>query len=343
MIAFRELAAHDVESEDNAQRVCDRAGVSVVIVSFNTRELTVACLESVFQADGENVREVLVVDNGSRDGSVEEIKQRFPQVRLLEARENLGFAKANNWACMHVCGDWLLLLNPDTVVLDGAIEKLRGFAESHPEGSIFGGRTLFPDGRLNLSYWARPTPWTVFCVASGLTGLFARSNLFARESYGSWQCDTVREVDIVSGCFFLIRRSLWEELGGFDPAFFMYGEEADLCLRAAKLGHKCMICPDATIIHYGGASETVRADMMVRLFKAKEQLFARHWPRWQLPIGIALLDMWAVARLVSFGATAKFRSKYREKYDTWRDIWNKRSAWHAPQQVVPEEGTKVVV
>src|SRR5690606_35725860 len=117
----------------------------------------------------------------------------------------------------------------------------------------------------------------VFCVATGLSSLFRGSSLFNPEGYGGWKRDTVREVDIVSGCFFLIRRELWERLGGFDPAFFMYGEEADLCLRARKLGARPMVTPEATIVHYGGASERVRADKMVRLLQAKALLIRRHW------------------------------------------------------------------
>jgi GT2 family glycosyltransferase len=172
-------------------------------------------------------------------------------------------------------------------------------------------------------------------MATGLTSLFPHSNLFARDSYGAWKRDTVREVDIVSGCFFLIRRKLWEELGGFDPAFFMYGEEADLCLRTGKLGHKCLICPDATIVHYGGASEKARADKMVKLFKAKAILCQRHWrpgTRW---FGRFCLDLWAGTRMFAFGLLRVVQPHRSESFATWRDIWRRRNEWRMARVAPP--------
>ena len=107
--------------------------------------------------------------------------------------------------------------------------------------------------------------WNLFCRAVGLTGLFPQSRLFNAEAYGGWKRDTEREVDIVTGCFFLIEHRFWDTLGGFDPLFFMYGEEADLCLRARPLGARPRITPDARIVHYGGASERVRAEQIIRV------------------------------------------------------------------------------
>ncbi len=302
--------------------------VAILIISYNTRDLALACLKSVYEQTSGIDFEVLVVDNQSADGSAGTIAAEFPQVDLIRAPKNLGFAGGNNLAAKNSRGDWLLLLNPDTVVLDGAIQRLHAFAKTHLEASIFGGRTAFSDGSLNpKSCWRRATPWSTFCFASGLSRLFRRSALFNPEAYGGWQRDTTREVDIVSGCFFLIRKRLWDELGGFDLAFFMYGEEADLCLRAKRLGHKCLICPEATIIHYGGASEKVRADKMVKLFVAKTQLFDRHWwpgTRW---FGRRCFDMWAFSRMAAFGLLRWVQPRHRESFETWRAIWGRRSEW----------------
>jgi hypothetical protein len=140
--------------------------------------------------------------------------------------------------------------------------------------------------------------------------------------------DEPHEVDIVTGCFFLIQRDLWEHLSGFDPEFFMYGEEADLCLRAKQMGVNCMIHPQATIIHHGGASEKVRADKLVRLFRAKAQLFVRHWSPAAAKFGIRMLDLWAFSRMCAFGLLGLFQRRRRETYQSWKSVWQRRAQWH---------------
>lgn len=304
--------------------------ITVVIVSHNTCELTCACVESVYaQSRNPQRMQVVLIDNKSDDGSAAALASRFPQLTLIASNENLGFAGANNLAFEHAKGEYFLLLNPDTVVLDYAIDKLLDFAKAHPEAHIFGGRTYFGDGTLNpASCWRKPSLWSVLCIACGLTALFPRSPLFNREAYGDWRRDSVQDVDIVSGCFLLMRQSLWRELGGFDPAFFMYGEEADLCWRALKLGKRCLINPDAQIIHYGGASEKVRADKMVRLFSAKAKLFKRHWRTVSASLGIFALDLWAASRLMAFSVLSRISNGREDSYRTWLNIWQRRKEWH---------------
>lgn len=308
--------------------------LSIIVVSYNTRELTLECLRSVYAQTRETSFELLVVDNASTDESAAAIAAEFPQARLWPLDENLGFAAANNFAARHASGEWLLLLNPDTVVLDRAIDRLVGFAESanrsHPRAGIFGGRTLFPDGSLNpTSCWARPTLWSTFCIAVGLTSLFRRSSLFNPEAMPAWPRDSVREVDIVTGCFFLLRRSLWNRLGGFDPAFFMYGEEADLCLRVRREGVTGLICPDATIIHHGGASETVQADKVVKQFKAKLLLFARQNSKTSCTRVMVLLFAWTLVRLALFGSASIAIHRCRGPKSTWVRVWERRREWCA--------------
>jgi N-acetylglucosaminyl-diphospho-decaprenol L-rhamnosyltransferase len=280
--------------------------LSIIIVSYNTRELTLECLRSIYEQTKRIEFEILVVDNASSDGSPDAVATRFPGVRVVRLLENVGFARANNLAAELARGDYLLLLNPDTVVLEGAAEKLHAFAKQHREEGVFGGRTLFADGSLNpASCWGQPTIWSVFCRATGLAKLFRGALLFDPESLGGWARDTVREVPIVSGCFLLVPRSLWDRLGGFDPLFFMYGEDADFCLRARSLGAKCIICPDARIVHYLGASEKVRADKMVRLFRAKAQFFRRHWSPQACRFGVRMFDIQALGELITYGCMCR--------------------------------------
>ncbi len=307
----------------------DLPRVSIVVVNYNTRDLTLQCLRSVYAEGRRHAFELIVVDNASTDGSAEAIPAEFPGMRFVASTENLGFAAGNNLAAAEARGEWLLLLNPDTVVLDGAVDTLLDFASEHEEAAIFGGRTLFADGSLNpTSCWARATLWSSLTAALGLTAAFRGSRLFDPEAMGNWDRDTVRKVDIVTGCFFLLRRSIWEGLGGFDERFHMYGEETDLCLRAAQVGLSCMICPDAQIVHYGGASEKARAGKMVRLFRAKSQLYSKHWSASAAWLGMRMLDLWALVRIVALGGGKLLGIVGGESLQTWLEVWRNRQKWH---------------
>lgn len=172
--------------------------------------------------------------------------------------------------------------------------------------------------------------WNLFCRATGLTGIFHNSPLFNSEAYGGWDRMSEREVDIVTGCLLLISREDWDTLDGFDPAFFMYAEEADLCLRARTALHaRPRITPEAVIVHHGGASETVRADKMVRLLRAKRALIRRHFPVWQQPIAMALFDMVPATRSLAFDVLTRLggRSNAPKSADVWTEIWNRRTEW----------------
>lgn len=303
--------------------------LSVIIISYNTKDLTLACLQSIYQQTKGISFEVFVVDNASHDNSAATIANNFPQVHLIKSDKNMGFAKANNLAAEIASGDYILLLNPDTVVLDGAIQNLHQFAIARPDHLIYGGRTLFEDRTLNPdSCWRQPSLWSVFCYAVGLVSIFRGNKFFNPESYGSWQRDSIQEVDIITGCFLLIKKTFWEELKGFDPEFFMYGEDADLCLRARKKGARPVITQEATIVHYCGASEKVRADKMVRLFRAKEQLIRHHWGAGSRGAGIALLRLSVFTRMLACNIlkSVGFR-RFRDSAQSWLEIWQRRKEW----------------
>ena len=302
--------------------------LSIVVISYNTREMTVSCIRSIFeQARGDDF-EVIVLDNASNDSSAHALKSEFgDRIRLIESATNLGFAGGNNQAARNARGSYLLLLNPDTVVLDHAIDHLLDFARAHPDAGIWGGRTVFADGSLNpASCWRRTTVLSLACHASGLAHMFRRSPIFNPESYGGWARDSIRHVDIVSGCFFLIHRELWNELDGFDLSYFMYGEEADLCLRARAHGARPLITPKATIIHFGGASERVRADKIVRLFKAKSTLIKRHWPAYKVFLGLAMLASWPCSRTI-FSRLLSLVGQATESSKVWQEVWSRRNEW----------------
>jgi GT2 family glycosyltransferase len=309
-----------------------RIDVSILIVSFNTREMTLEAISSAVRETRDVSYEVIVVDNASTDGSADAIAAHPANPKLIRLRENIGFGQGNNLAAEQATGDYVLLLNPDTVVKERAIDRLFAFARANKRAMIWGGRTVFADGRLNrASAWQRITLWNLLMRATGLAGVFKNSPVLNPEAYGGWARDTVREVDIVSGCFLLIPRSIWMALGGFDPVFFMYGEEADLCLRARRIGAKPLATPDATIVHYGGASEATRVGKMIKLLAAKATLIARHWPRGSASFGQFLLMLWPLSRWVAceFGARVMGDPVKREAAKTWRAIWQAREEWQS--------------
>ncbi|MEL7117035.1 MAG: glycosyltransferase family 2 protein, partial [Pseudomonadota bacterium] len=295
------------------------AELTVIIVSYNTRALTLKCLETLYAATHRTRFRTVVFDNASEDGSAEAVAAGFPQVELIRSPENLGFARANNVVAAEARTEWLLLLNPDTEVHAGAVDALLDFAKAHPQAGITGGRTVFPDGSLNIaSCWMRITPWSAFCQATGLSALFKGSEVFNPEGMGGWARDSEREVDIVVGCFLMIPRALWDELGGFDLKYFMYGEESDLCLRARRLGYRPRITPEAEIMHLVGASANTRADKALRVAKARATLIRDHWPRAWVPFGLACMWLWAGGRRAATGRLALAAPSRRAAADRWR-------------------------
>jgi N-acetylglucosaminyl-diphospho-decaprenol L-rhamnosyltransferase len=329
--------------ESTAEQTPD---LSIVVVSYNTREMTLACIASVIAETHEVDYEIVVVDNASSDGSAEAVRLHAPTVRLIEPGRNLGFALANNLAVEQARGRHVLLLNPDTIVLDRAVDRLMAFAYQRPQAGIWGGRTLFADGRLNpSSCWAAMTPWGLFCRASGLAALLPERALANPEAYGGWDRRGVREVDIVSGCFLLIERETWQALGGFDERYFMYGEDADLCLRARHLGARPAVTSAATIVHYGGALEPARASKLVKLLTAKATLLRLHWQPALIGAGLALLAAWPASRLAASHllALATREARWRTAAAQWGEVWQARQAWLAgypPAPVIPTESER---
>lgn len=299
--------------------------LTVIVVSYNTRDLTLACLETLFANTHDTTMRVVVYDNASADGSAEAVAARFPQVECIASRENLGFAGANNLVAATARTPWLLLLNPDTETHPRAIDNLLAFAKAHPEAGIVGGRTVFPDGSLNpASCWRRISPWSLFTQTTGLARLFPDSGLFNYEAIGGWRRDSARSVDVVVGCFLMIPTELWKRLGGFDSRYFMYGEDADLCLRARKLGYRPMITPDAEIMHLVGASTAKKADKVCAVMKAKTTLVRDHWRPGLRQLGVGQLWLWALARRIGAAATRDPEQKARLK-----QIWSQRRDWLA--------------
>lgn len=250
--------------------------LSVIIVNYNVRYFLDTCLQSVFKACQGIDSEIIVVDNNSGDESVEMLKSNYPQVRLLVNRDNAGFSRANNQAMDVSGGDYILLLNPDTVVASDCFRKCIDYMDSHPDTGglgvkmIDGSGTFLPESKRGL-----PTPSVAFYKIFGLSKLFPRSKVFGKYHLGFLDDNETHQVDILSGAFMFLRKSLIDKIGGLDEAFFMYGEDIDLSYRIVKSGNKNVYFPETSIIHFKGESTKKSSINYVLVFYRAMIIFAR--------------------------------------------------------------------
>jgi len=231
--------------------------VSIVIVSYNTRRILDECIASIKRETAVS-HEIIVVDNASRDDSTRMLKEKYPEVRLIENSENAGFAKANNQGFEVARGKYFFMLNSDTVVLDGAIDKLVDFMEKTPDAGICAPRNAGRAGELQYSCDHFPGIWNTLCVYSNLVNRFPKVKMFRRSRMQYWDYAAVRDVERVAGCSLMIRSELYRELGGLDSNYFMYFEETDLCYRVISEGYRVVYLPYTAIIHYGGESSAAQ-------------------------------------------------------------------------------------
>lgn len=237
--------------------------VSVVIVNWNTRDILGDCLRTIYEQTRSVDFEVIVVDNASQDGSPEMVRSDYPQAMLLANGTNVGYAAANNQGIKTARGRYVLVLNSDTLILDGAIDSMVEFADAHSRAGVLGCRVCNPDGTLQPTCFMFPSAFNSFLSAFYLNKLFPHSRLFGREAMSWWDRNDVREVQVVTGCFMLIRREALDEVGLMDERFFMYAEETDWCYRFGKAGWQVMFTPVAEIVHLGGQSTAKRSEEML--------------------------------------------------------------------------------
>jgi len=251
--------------------------VSIIIVNWNTRDILRDCLRSVYEQTQAITFKVIIVDNASRDGSAEMVKEEFPQAILIENSQNRGFAAANNQAIKTAGGRYVLLLNSDTVVLDNAIAKAVKFADEHPYTAVVGCRVLNRDYTLQRTCFIYPSLLNTFLAATYLYKIFPKSRFFGREQMTWWDYNDVREVEAVCGCFLLARKEAIDQVGRIDEKYYVYGEETDWCYRFKKNGWKIMFTPGAQIIHYGGQTTKRLPDkFLLQLYGAKLIFIRKH-------------------------------------------------------------------
>lgn len=249
--------------------------LSVIVVNYNVEYFLEQCLLSVEQAIRGIEADVWVVDNNSVDGSVAMVRRKFPWVKLVESRENLGFSKGNNLAIRQSTGEYVLLLNPDTVVEEDTFSKVIDFMDQHPDAGGLGVKMI--DGKGNFlpeSKRGLPTPSVAFYKIFGLAALFPRSRRFGKYHLGYLSNDEVHEIEVLSGAFMLMRRKALDEVGLLDEDFFMYGEDIDLSYRLVLGGYKNYYYPHTRIIHYKGESTKKSSINYVFVFYRAMVIFA---------------------------------------------------------------------
>jgi GT2 family glycosyltransferase len=246
------------------EAVCSKRGrilymkLSIIILCWNDKKVIDDCLKSIYSTTLAIDFEVIVSDNGSTDGSIDLIRGRYPEVRVIENGQNLRFAKGNNVGIRESRGDYLLILNPDTIINPDTLDEMVKFADQHPEAAAFGCKVLNADGSYQISGRPFTTIRGEWIAALYLRPLGYLCNWFTSDLYMGWTGETERPVDWLSGCFILARSEVLRRIGGFDAQFFYYYEDMDLCRRIWEAGHQILYVPDCSIIHLKGESTNKR-------------------------------------------------------------------------------------
>ena len=277
--------------------------LSVVIVNYNVKHFLEQCLDSLEQAAAGIEHEVIVVDNASTDNSTEYITARFPGVKWIASKENNGFSKGNNIAIAQSQGEYILMLNPDTIVTKEAIEGCIEFMDNTADAGACGVYMLRTDGMFSPeSRRALPTPFVAFCKMSGLSSLFPHSRTFGRYYMQYLDKEEINPIEIISGAYMMLRHKTIKKTGALDEDFFMYGEDIDLSYRILKGGYKNYYLP-LRILHYKGESTNKSTYRYVHTFyRAMQLFFKKHYSHYSLLVSLPInISIWVRAMLAYVG------------------------------------------
>ena len=296
--------------------------LSIIIPSYNTKQVTLDCLYSIYKFTKELNYEIIVVDNGSKDGSVEALKkysQEYTNFKIIDAQENLGFGKANNLGVKNAKGKYLLFLNSDTIIFDNALKVSLDNAKELKDLGVYSCRLLNKDKSIQPSGGHFPNllnlfAWQLFIDDLPLVGSLIPSIHPQKSSYNSHQ-----NLDWVTGAFMIIPKEAFEEVGGFDEKIFMYTEEIELVYRLHKRGYRCFLQNSPAIIHLGGASS---GSYLALTSEIKNMIYFwnKHKPKWQLPIAKILFFVGSLLRWLLFGIIKQDETRRRAYASALRDI-----------------------
>lgn len=272
--------------------------LSIIIVNWNTAEITSDCLSSIFENIKNISFEVIVIDNNSSDESVSLFKTKFPQVKLIENKTNSGFAAANNQGINISCSKYVLLLNSDTLLIDNSIENLIQTFHSNENISVIGCLVLNKNMTIQPSCSMFPSLINKLIMITGLYKALPENKFFGRAQMTWFNYDRIMEVDVVSGCFMLINKKAIQEVGLMDEGYFMYSEEVDWCYRFKKAGWKIFFNPAAKIIHLGGASAAKLGSQRAKIKDASTiKYMFKHWSKTKAFFGLLLMALFYFTRL----------------------------------------------
>ena len=307
--------------------------LSIIIVNFNVRYFLEQCLFSVRRSAGKLTYEVIVVDNASSDRSRSYLEKRFPEVSFIWNKENLGFAKANNIGAALAKGDFILFLNPDTILTEDCLECCIAHMKVHSRAGALGVRMIDGSGKfLKESRRGFPSPMTAFFKLTGLSSLFPRSPYFARYHMGHIDPLENHVTDVLAGAFMMIRRNVFEKAGGFDEDFFMYGEDIDLSYRIQKAGFENLYLASTSIIHFKGESTEKSSLNHVRLFYKAMSVFAvKHYGSRRAGFFNALLQLGILARSFPSYLKILIQNKIKPRLSGYSMNILKRSSYHSTE------------
>jgi GT2 family glycosyltransferase len=257
--------------------------ISVIIVAWNAKHYLDLCLNSLALTPPRRKTEVIVVDNASADDTIEMVESRYPWVNLIKSQKNLGFAKGNNLAIRQCHGRYIALVNPDVIVLSGCLDELADYLDMNPRVGNVGPRIFNPDMTQQSTCRHFPTLWNNFCSATKLEGLFRHCRAFAGEHMFYFQHDCTRAIDVIVGCFSMIRRAAFDNVGLLDEGLFMYGDDIDWCRRARNAGWEIVFYPYAQSIHDRGKTTALYP---VRFAIAQQRSILRYWRKHHTCIGV---------------------------------------------------------
>jgi len=285
-------------------------GLSIAVVSWNTRDLLLDCLQSVYETLDDVAFEVLVVDNASTDGSLTAVRENFPSARRIANRENLGFSRANNQAIRQSRGRLVLLLNSDARLTGDAARQLVGLMEAREDLGIVGPCLMYPDGRPQVDHGPLPS------LASEIWSLAGLDKLRVRQPPEVEPVETGK----VSGACLVARRQMLQEIGLLDEGYFMFSEEIDLCYRARQAGWKVMYLPSAQVIHWGGGSTGLTPERYLMLYRSKVRYFAKHYGTRQAKLLLGAMRVTAHLKVLACGLLRQTNRSRARADDFWPTV-----------------------
>ena len=284
--------------------------VSVILVSYNTADLTIRAIECVNESlcNCDFPVDVIVIDNASRDESVARIRSQFPGTTVIESPINLGFGAANNKAVSECVGEYVLLLNTDAFLQPETLSVLEHYITINPSVGVVGPTVLNADGSVQTAAWNFPSPIQSFFEYSGVGNLFPR--LYFIGGYRKWKHNLTQSVPWLIGACILIRREVFIDIGGFDSDFFMYAEETDLQKRIRGGGYDIHLCADTQVVHLGGGSGTLESESVRRYFYTSQDLYMRkHFGFVGLVLHRVTFGIFSLARCVAWNLVSLVRGK----------------------------------